>query len=187
MARSRQVRSPGTACRAPTANRTFAVGVRMSQVRYKRGSPGAMAPGLFNFRRDVCRSNFGAVEWIRHHDGIATASPSSWCVCQFRHDRARLQRDTNYRCVSARGQYPARDDSARNPANSLPVRMAFGRASRAFGDGPGRVVRETSTRRAPTADSSSSEVSHCPKPCLWDNGTAQMGICEAVLSSFVLG
>jgi hypothetical protein len=23
-----------------------------------------------------------------NHHGIATASPSSWCVCQFRHDRA---------------------------------------------------------------------------------------------------
>jgi hypothetical protein len=22
-----------------------------------------------------------------NHHGIATASPSSWCVCQFRHDR----------------------------------------------------------------------------------------------------
>ena len=26
-----------------------------------------------------------------NHHGIATASPSSWCVCQFRHDRAVLQ------------------------------------------------------------------------------------------------
>ncbi len=25
-----------------------------------------------------------------NHHGIATASPSSWCVCQFRHDRAVL-------------------------------------------------------------------------------------------------
>jgi hypothetical protein len=25
-----------------------------------------------------------------NHHGIATASPSSWCVCQFRHDRNSL-------------------------------------------------------------------------------------------------
>lgn len=25
-----------------------------------------------------------------NHHGIATASPSSWCVCQFRHDRVNL-------------------------------------------------------------------------------------------------
>src|SRR5271170_367671 len=25
-----------------------------------------------------------------NHHGIATASPSSWCVCQFRHDRAKF-------------------------------------------------------------------------------------------------
>jgi hypothetical protein len=25
-----------------------------------------------------------------NHHGISTASPSSWCVCQFRHDRAAL-------------------------------------------------------------------------------------------------
>jgi hypothetical protein len=30
-------------------DRTFAVEVRMSQVRYKRKSPGARAPGLFDF------------------------------------------------------------------------------------------------------------------------------------------
>jgi hypothetical protein len=28
-----------------------------------------------------------------NHHGIATASPSSWCVCQFRHDRTEV-RDT---------------------------------------------------------------------------------------------
>src|ERR1700680_3715510 len=26
-----------------------------------------------------------------NHHGIATASPSSWCVCQFRHDRKTLE------------------------------------------------------------------------------------------------
>src|SRR5271156_3640496 len=26
-----------------------------------------------------------------NHHGISTASPSSWCVCQFRHDRAALE------------------------------------------------------------------------------------------------
>jgi hypothetical protein len=33
----------------------------------------------------------GSLEWCgrvdSNHHGIATASPSSWCVCQFRHDR----------------------------------------------------------------------------------------------------
>jgi hypothetical protein len=27
-----------------------------------------------------------------NHHGIATASPSSWCVCQFRHDRTSVTR-----------------------------------------------------------------------------------------------
>src|SRR6266481_6013113 len=27
-----------------------------------------------------------------NHHGIATASPSSWCVCQFRHDRTRIEK-----------------------------------------------------------------------------------------------
>jgi hypothetical protein len=26
-----------------------------------------------------------------NHHGIATASPSSWCVCQFRHDRTEVK------------------------------------------------------------------------------------------------
>jgi hypothetical protein len=26
-----------------------------------------------------------------NHHGIATASPSSWCVCQFRHDRTEVR------------------------------------------------------------------------------------------------
>src|SRR5271170_3002496 len=31
-----------------------------------------------------------------NHHGIATASPSSWCVCQFRHDRKGLMRYEDY-------------------------------------------------------------------------------------------
>jgi hypothetical protein len=33
-----------------------------------------------------------------NHHGIATASPSSWCVCQFRHDRTE---EINFHCSRA--------------------------------------------------------------------------------------
>ena len=59
----------------------------------KSKSPDAWASGLF-----VCfvilRSRFALriESWCgrvdSNHHGIATASPSSWCVCQFRHDRS---------------------------------------------------------------------------------------------------
>jgi hypothetical protein len=32
-----------------------------------------------------------------NHHGIATASPSSWCVCQFRHDRPEKSAGKFYR------------------------------------------------------------------------------------------
>jgi hypothetical protein len=45
------------------------------------------------------QSRFASIEsWCgrvdSNHHGIATASPSSWCVCQFRHDRAGRVRET---------------------------------------------------------------------------------------------
>ena len=44
---------------------------------------------LIQFLGDYCSSEerwCGRVD--SNHHGIATASPSSWCVCQFRHDRS---------------------------------------------------------------------------------------------------
>ena len=42
-----------------------------------------------------------------NHHGIATASPSSWCVCQFRHDRTRIKNGFRFYCVP-RAISPAR-------------------------------------------------------------------------------
>jgi hypothetical protein len=46
-----------------------------------------------DLRQNQCGSDWKFIEkWCgrvdSNHHGIATASPSSWCVCQFRHDRA---------------------------------------------------------------------------------------------------
>ena len=47
---------------------------------------------LFPLRCASIESWCGRVD--SNHHGIATASPSSWCVCQFRHDRAGRLRET---------------------------------------------------------------------------------------------
>ena len=53
---------------------------------FKSKSPDAQASGLsFSVEFASIKSWCGRVD--SNHHGIATASPSSWCVCQFRHDR----------------------------------------------------------------------------------------------------
>jgi hypothetical protein len=56
--------------------------------RYVEGAPGSQVfsePGLGVFVEFFREEWCGRVD--SNHHGIATASPSSWCVCQFRHDR----------------------------------------------------------------------------------------------------
>ena len=52
-----------------------------NEVRQAGPSRAKLLYRLRNCERKWC----GRVD--SNHHGIATASPSSWCVCQFRHDR----------------------------------------------------------------------------------------------------
>ena len=102
MARLRQVLLPGTACRAPTAKKERgrsslelrAVSTKLlgAQARLpvllKSKSPDAQASGALFASRFALRIESWCGRVDSNHHGIATASPSSWCVCQFRHDRA---------------------------------------------------------------------------------------------------
>jgi hypothetical protein len=45
------------------------------------------ARGRVLARKTILRPEFWCGRVDSNHHGIATASPSSWCVCQFRHDR----------------------------------------------------------------------------------------------------
>src|SRR5215469_2994177 len=54
--------------------------------------PSSLVPGAPTSKRSTPALFFVLVKiWCgrvdSNHHGIATASPSSWCVCQFRHDR----------------------------------------------------------------------------------------------------
>ena len=104
MARLRQVLLPGTACRAPTAKESASQALKSRRVLCARSpfgsqetrlpvllkskSPDARASGLLFASRFALRIESWCGRVDSNHHGIATASPSSWCVCQFRHDRA---------------------------------------------------------------------------------------------------
>jgi hypothetical protein len=77
-------------------------------VLLKSKSPDAQHRGFLFASRFASRIESWCGRVDSNHHGIATASPSSWCVCQFRHDRAGCEAvcEEDYRRLSLRRQYP---------------------------------------------------------------------------------
>ena len=121
----------------------------------------SLAQGTIRFgpaRREACARSAGRIEWCGRGDsnphGIATASPSSWCVCQFRHFREEGTAPINGCPTRSDDRHAGADENSITlPALSVPVPAALAlvrpaRAPLAYSTAALRVR----VRRAPSWD-----------------------------------
>ena len=170
MARSRQVLAPGTACRAPTA-KIAPLRLRCGCHKYatKEKAPEREHRGFLISKRILVRSSGFEPPRYCYRQPLKLVRLPVPPRPRTRYSASPIIGAFHFRVNIRLATIQLATHPARNPSGwhwpSQPGVRARPPQSR-----PG-----SATCRAPTADSSSSEVSHCPKPCLWDNGTARNG------------